>query len=83
MEVLLTYCGLMLHSLQICFRSSRSSIQPKLTIQHRLMLLRFIQKMAEQPFRHGGYWLVKLELCSSIWIKLSRPRTAAAVAIGA
>ena len=36
--------------------------------------LRFIHSMSQQPWKFGGYWFVKLELDSNIWMKISRPR---------
>jgi hypothetical protein len=42
--------------------------------------LRFLEIMKQQPFKHGGYWLVKLELCSSLWLKIARQRPASQLA---
>ena len=39
-------------------------------------LRRFLSDLAKSNFKFGGYWLVKLELDSQMWIKVSRPRLA-------
>ena len=37
---------------------------------------RFLELMGRQQWRHGGYWVARMRLDASIWLKVSRPRTA-------
>jgi hypothetical protein len=38
--------------------------------------------MQNNQWTHGGYWFVRLDLDSVVWLKLSRPRTCEGVRMG-
>lgn len=70
--ILYIYFGLRNNIAEQCVNTYQSSNCNGLA---SLVAIRFLQKLAQQPWSHGGYWLVELVLNSNLFVPMLRKRS--------